>query len=209
MADAERADQQIRLLAGSAMDDASTEACIEHVNAGPAAATTVLAVSLTDTPDTWLRRYRERADALPARLGLVVAGDPARSVGAAGGSADWRLPPTESVSVTTVDDPGDLTALGIKITDFVGQWASEGEPDEERRLVFCFDSLTVLLQYAELERTFRFLHVLVGRLRQRGIEAHFHLDPSTQDERVLKTVASLFDAVDGHLADPGTPLREG
>lgn len=189
------------------MDDARVDACIQQLSADETE-TTVLAVSLNQSPDAWLRRFREATDVLPNRIGLVVSGAPARSTSAATGGDGWRLPPAESVSVTTVDDPGDLTALGIKVNEFVEQWASEGNADDDRQLLFCFESLTVLLQYAEIERAFRFLHVLVDRLRRRGVEAHFHLDPTTQDEQTLATLAPLFDDVVETPAESRVEVRE-
>lgn len=192
----------VRLQTGSPMDDDRTAACLEQLRPTQPADTTVLAVTLTDTPDAWLRRFRAQTDALPARIGLVVVGGHARSTSAIGGTDGWHLPPTESISVTSIDDPGDLTALGIKINEFVEQWSAGGDTGTGR-LNLCFESLTVLLQYADLERVFRFLHVLVARLRETGVDAHFHIDPSTQDEQTLVTLASLFDDVEGELPAPG------
>lgn len=180
------------------MSDERREACFDHLSPEDPARTTIFAVSLTQSPDTWLRRFRDGVDAVPSRLGLVVAGVSARSASATGGSTSWEFPPTESVSVASVEDPGDLTALGIKINTFLEQWERAGEPDDDRRLVLCFESVTVLLQYADLERVFRFLHVLIGRLRESGVEAHFHLDPTTQDEHTVATLSSLFDGSESH-----------
>lgn len=207
MADAARPDRQIDLITASSLDDARTEACVAHLSPDETAETTLLAISLTQSPDAWLRAFRQETDALPSRVGLVVSDVPARSAAAVDDGAGWQLPPAESVSVTTVDDPGDLTALGIKVNEFVEQWAAEGRAGDDRRLVVCFDSLTVLLQYAALDRTFRFLHVLVGQLRRHGAAAHFHLDPSTQDDRTVSTLASLFDEADVEAAGSASRAR--
>lgn len=199
MDQAEGGDGWVRLQTGSPMDDDQTARCIDQLTPNRPAETAVLAVTLTDSPDSWLRRYRQRSDALPSRIGLIVAGGHARSTSAVGGSDGWRLPPTESISVTMVDDPGDLTAIGIKINEFLEQWDLEANTADDPRLKVCFDSLTVLLQYADVERVFRFLHVLSSRLAEENVQAHFHLDPSTQDEQTLKLLGSLFDEVDGEV----------
>ena len=83
--------------------------------------------------------------------------------------------------------PDDLTGIEIAVTD--------GLPYPDGTTVFCFDSLTALLQYVDLDRAYRFLHALVERLWGAGAYAHFHVDPGAHDPETVVTLAALFDAV--------------
>ncbi|MFB6360172.1 MAG: hypothetical protein ABEH59_02510 [Halobacteriales archaeon] len=94
------------------------------------------------------------------------------------------------MTVKVVDDPGDLTRLGITISNLLSSW----QHDENQTLV-CFDSVSTLLQYAELQRVFRFIHVLQGRLGNIGARTHYHLNPEAHDSQTEATMRSLFDGV--------------
>ncbi|GAA0674485.1 hypothetical protein ACFQDG_08130 [Natronoarchaeum mannanilyticum] len=90
------------------------------------------------------------------------------------------------VDVVSIDDPADLSSLGIEISGFL---SDGGET------ILCFHSLTDLLDHSDLERAFRFLHVLAGRVRAADAVAHFHIDPTAHEPRDLNTLAALFDGV--------------
>jgi hypothetical protein len=66
---------------------------------------------------------------------------------------------------------------------------------EEEQIAVCFNSVTSLLQYADLQRAFRFLHVVTGRVKTVGGVGHYHLDPDAHDSQTLATLKGLFDAV--------------
>ncbi|MFB6270594.1 MAG: hypothetical protein ABEH83_11655, partial [Halobacterium sp.] len=61
-------------------------------------------------------------------------------------------------SVRGVTDPGDLTGVGIAVSEFLDGLPADATP------AVCVDSLTTLLQYSSPERTYRFLQVLCGRV---------------------------------------------
>lgn len=96
-------------------------------------------------------------------------------------------PPAEDYHVERLTDPADLTGLGMALNDALGEWAVAGD------VTLCFDSLSILLQYADTERVFRFLHVLTNRLTELGASTHFHLDPAAHDERTIAQLAQAFD----------------
>lgn len=146
----------------------------------------VLTVTLTETPDTWVDRWRARAGGRPEALGFVTV-DKTRSATA---TSDGALRMGNDVSARVVSSPDDLTGLGIAVDGYLSEWDGSGT-----RSVVWLDSLTVLLQYVELRRAFRFLHVLLGRIRKAGADAMFHLDPDAHDERTVATLRSLFDTV--------------
>ncbi|NIB98146.1 hypothetical protein [Halobacterium sp. R2-5] len=109
---------------------------------------------------------------------------------------DGPLPPTGFVttdshpgSVRAVADPGDLTGIGIAVSEYLGDLPGDAEP------AVCLDSLTTLLQFAEPERAYRFLQVLCGRVRAAGGTVHCHADPAAHDDAALERLAGLFDGV--------------
>ena len=59
--------------------------------------------------------------------------------------------------------------------------------------------------FRSLQRAFRFLHVVTGRVKTAGGVGHYHLDPEAHDRQTLATLKGLFDAVvnvdeDGELS---------
>jgi hypothetical protein len=108
-------------------------------------------------------------------------------------------------AVETVNAPTDLTGVGIAVTEFLD--ASDGAT------AVCFDSVTALLQYVDMDTAFEFLHVFAGRLHRHGAVGHFHMDPGAHDPQVVAQVASLVDGKvelrdDGSLASASASLRE-
>ncbi|KPN29628.1 hypothetical protein SY89_00342 [Halolamina pelagica] len=171
---------------------AGEENCTELLHPEAAADTNVLWVSFTKSPDQQLRRWREHADGQPAEMGIVSVEDSTRSVAAdtgAGATGGPSLPETNA-PIETVTSPNDLTGLGIRITEFLTEWA-----ENENQTVVCFDSLTALLQYVELETAYEFLHILTGRLATVDAFAHFHMDPEAHDDQTIEILTGLMDAV--------------
>lgn len=125
----------------------------------------VLAVSLRRQPDAWLDA--RDADVLP----------PSRFV-AVHDHADC---------VRTVSSPADLTGLGIAVSECLEAL------DEDVTPGVCLDSLTTLLQYVDPSRAFRFLQVLVDRVRAAGGTIHCHVNPDAHDPQVCGTFDTLFD----------------
>ena len=153
--------------------------------------TNLLVVSYRDDPDAWLQQWRTRAGSLPAELGFVRVGETTRSAAATGGpTARGTLPMVDGVS-----DPTDLTGLGICVSEYLEAWAGNGN-----RTVIWFDSLTTLLQFVDLDRAYRFLHVLSGRVKSVDGRGYYLIDPSAHDDRTIAIFQELADdAVD--LAD--------
>ena len=59
-----------------------------------------------------------------------------------------------------VSDPGDLTGIGIAVTGLL-----RGAADRGAAPWLGIHSLSTMRMYADVERVFRFLHVLAGRVR--------------------------------------------
>ncbi|QLH83733.1 DUF7504 family protein [Halosimplex pelagicum] len=142
-------------------------------------ARSVLGVLYRHDVRAWTTALRARRDRVDSAAAVAVG-----PVAETGGGRD-HLP------VREVTDPTDLTGVGIA----VGEWLRACDADE--RPVVCLDSLSTLLQYADLERAFRFLHALVAQVRSAGATAYVSVDPGAHDEATLATLRTLFDAVLG------------
>lgn len=155
--------------------------CLDLITQTPPSETNVLTISYTDTAQEWVDRWLDHASASPVRGGIV-------SVGQAEASVD-----DPSWAVKTVENPSDLTGIGIEFSELLSGMATAATEGEH--IAICFDGITSLLQYAELQRAFRFLHVVTGRVKTVGGVGHYHLDPEAHDPQTLATLKGLFDAV--------------
>jgi hypothetical protein len=148
----------------------------------PDDATTVLVLSPTIDGDAGV------CSALSARAKKVhlvgyAGADPAtlRERLAADGSDGPRI---DTLDIGADVEPNDLTGQGIAIAEALNAGTE-----------VCFDSLTALLQYADRERAFQFLHSLGERCAAASATIHYHLDPATTDEKTVAAMSTLMDAV--------------
>lgn len=148
---------------------------------------TSLAV-VTRSPSETLPRWRRVHTDPPADVSVVSISDQARSVatddpaaGAPTGDGIWA-----------VSHPGDLTGIGIALTEIVAEQAT---PD--RRLVICFEALDAVLQYAPVKPAYRFLHQLTTRLERADAVAHFHVARYQFGDGPADRIRPLFDDVIG------------
>lgn len=87
-----------------------------------------------------------------------------------------------------VSDPGDVTGIGIAVTEFLREHHRDG-----RGTGFGFHSLSTTVMYASLRPVFRFLHVTLGRVWSVGGVALVALDGSTLPESDLAVLSQPFD----------------
>lgn len=166
------------LLESPSLSDGAVEAC-PALHDRPDR--NLLLVSLAGDTERRLDAWR-RHGGVPGKVAVVTAG------WTRGAAATVGTPPESvEVSTTSVSGPGDLTGIGIKMDQCLSAWADDAAPTE-----VCFDSITTLLQYVDVEAAFRFLHVTSKRIESADADAHYHLDPGAHDERVLTTVRGLF-----------------
>jgi hypothetical protein len=137
----------------------------------------VLGVALRHGDAHFADLCREFMTERPSDIGVVDVG----------GDGTGVVLPDEAVSA--VSEPGDLTGTGIRITNHLRSF-----PDEAPT-VACFDSLTPLLQFVDLERCYRFLELTTGRLDRVCAVSHAHLDPNAHDDRTVETITQVFDTV--------------
>jgi hypothetical protein len=177
------------LVLSDSMDPEARGSYYRHLLPADPANLNVLAIQYTRGPDGWLDEWREHVGEPPNRTTIVSVDDGRRGAAADGGGRNYGSDDAGS-TVSVVESPDDLTGLGITI----GSHLERGEGYDGLTLV-TLDSLTVLLQYVDLKRTFRFLHVMVNRVKGAGAIGHYHMDPDAHDEQTVATLASVFDAV--------------
>jgi hypothetical protein len=169
------------LLFTPSLSQSSTEACLHLLSRASPERTNVLSIAYTESPAEFVARWTEGAGGPPARGGIVAAGEAEASVE----DSNW--------AVRSVENPADLTGVGIELSELLSGMAAAAADDET--VSVCFNNLTSLLQYADLQRTFRFLHVVTGRVKTAGGTGHYHIDPDAHDGQTLATLKGLFDAV--------------
>lgn len=163
-----------------------------HLDVVPAA-TNVLVVtparSMRDVVESW----RRRAEAVPATLGVVTYADFDRSASRDAGAAS---PPARrslsggDITLTSMSDPSNLQRLATAVTLHLDDWA-----DTDRETLVYLDALGPFIDATDTESAFQFLHLLVQSAEQLSANVLVRLDPETVDERTIRTVQSLFDAV--------------
>lgn len=87
-----------------------------------------------------------------------------------------------------VSDPGDLTGIGIGVTEFLRDYRREGVSPW-----LGVHSLSTMVMYASVRSVFRFLHVIVSRIRSDGGVALVALDDSTVSASDLAVLSQPFD----------------
>ena len=163
-----------------------TDACQQFFLIEAPSEQNVLLVSLRQSAEDCRQTFLNGAEGEPANLAVISSSeeDRQRQTGSYGRGG------ASGMTMKVVDDPGDLTRLGITISNVLSSWQ-----DNEQQTLVCFDSVSILLQYAELQRVFRFIHVLQGRLGNVGARTHYHLNPEAHDTQTEATIRSLFDGV--------------
>jgi hypothetical protein len=179
-----------------AMDEEARAAYYERLLSEHVEELDVLAVDYRQTPDQWIDEWQRRVGERPRRCTIVSVDEATRSMTGGATETTRRGPNT----VACVKSPTDLTGLGITISEYL---AEEGGD----RTVLSFDSLTVLLQYVDLRRAFRFFHVLANRVQTVDATAYYHIDPGAHDDQNVATLSSLFDAV-AEFEDGSWSVRE-
>ncbi|MEF8821905.1 MAG: hypothetical protein V5A52_06480 [Halovenus sp.] len=137
---------------------------------GDVAEPTALFVSFTRSASDCVAQLDDEA---VENIGVITVGDSSSSVD------------DDRVVTDTVSTPSDLTGLGISIGKMLSRW--------DAPVFVCFESLTSMLQYVEIQTAYEFLHAITGQIHAAGARAHFHIDPSAHDSKDVAGIASLFD----------------
>lgn len=181
------------LLLAPALNPGEAEACGDILTTSDATKRNVLAATYTQSASAWAAEYERHVGDLPDQLAIVSVGETTRSTGQAQSPQPNAFP--RGPVVEAVESPSDLTGLGIRISEFLKEWDTDKWNGGAPQTAFCFDSVTAMLQYTDLQRAFRFLHTVTGRISQSGAVGHYHLTPDAHDDKTVSTLYSLFDAV--------------
>jgi hypothetical protein len=164
---------------GSPADITADGLCLEFLSADRPTDQRVLSIAYNRRPSTLVEAWEAEHGALPAEMAIVCPESQAEP------DADRPADVYETHVAA-----GDLTGVSIAVSRYVDRW--EGD---DRAVHACLDSLTAMLQYTDADRVFRFLHTVTGRCMATGATLHVHLDPDTQDDQTVATLATLFDVV--------------
>jgi KaiC/GvpD/RAD55 family RecA-like ATPase len=96
---------------------------------------------------------------------------------------------TSPARMATVAGPDDLTGIGMRYSKLCADFDADGVD----RIRMGVASVSTLLSFGDVRRTSRFVHTLAGRNASIGGLGVFLLDPETQDERTVRTIAHFCD----------------
>lgn len=164
------------LLQCGAQDDREHTACVD-----------LLGVEDVTDQHVLLIRYRQMDE---ARLERIATNAERLKVVSIGYAQPIPQSVREEVETVQINNPNDLTRLGIVVTGTVNNWNESGAD-----ITVCHHSVNVLLQYKNTQSVFRFLHIFLGKLRSAGAASHFHVDPTAGDPQAVNTLKPLFDSV--------------
>lgn len=170
----ELADARNVLLCAPSLSGGERTTCSDLLVGDEPGAANVLWVSFRRDAAACVEQWTDAAGEPPRNGGVILVGDSAGAV-----DVEWA-------TVESVNSASDLTGLGIDIGEFLS--ARDGD------LFVCFDSLTAMLQYVEVETAYEFLHAVTGQLYAADARAHFHIDPTAHDDQTVDAITSLFDA---------------
>lgn len=176
-------DVQNLLLMRPPHSPADQEICANHLVPRDDPPDHVLLVTFERSPDERLNILRGHLGTLPDSIAMLNVGDATRS----GSTEIVTTTESEGINVDNVRDPTDVQRLGLTINKHLSRWDGDGET------AVCFNSLTALIDAADPETVFRFLNVLLGRVRSGEVRAHYHMDHGTHDHQTLETYRPLFD----------------
>ena len=177
------------LVVGNVPDMAATHACHWMLGDTTLANRRHLFVSTNAAPPSITDRLSAPLEQLRAETTTLVTWTAeSRSTAA----APPPQPPHSGIAPVHVESER-LSELGITISHEIKAFedtAGEFAPSELR---ICFDSLSAVFADCDHDSIFRFLHVLIGRVRSVRAMAHFHL-PVDYDSELVRQFAPLFDA---------------
>lgn len=157
--------------------------CSQLCDAGSNGPRRRLLISTDQTAEERMNSLRPYTDQPFDETFFIVVGEQARDTDGRGSSTQELE--GENVVIETLHDSRDLTRLGVLINKYLGR--TEPPP------TVCFHTLTELLQFVGVQKLFRFLHVLQGRVRSVDARAHYQIDPRSIDEQTISTLKPLFD----------------
>ena len=106
--------------------------------------------------------------------------------------------------VIAVSGPNDLTGIGMRYSNVYQQFHRE----DVDRVRTGLSSVSTLLTFSDLRTVSRFVHTLVGRIDTVDGFGAFTIDPTTQDELTVNTIAQFCDGrIEVREGDDGAEFR--
>ena len=103
-------------------------------------------------------------------------------------SAGQEDTPPDDEHTRYVDGPGNLTAIGVKITEFL-EAVKEG-PDQ---VVVGVNSLSELLMHSGLDQSYQFIHILAQQTAAADIPLIATMNAQGHDEQTVNAMQSRFE----------------
>lgn len=167
--------------------------CRNLVDCGEAVVYVVTGNDLESYVDRW-----QDSDG-PDRVGILSLGGQTRSAAVSSGSGQ-----ADAIDVRhrQVESPGNLTKIGVELNELLTSWTEDGA-----RLTVCFESLTPLIQYSDVEKVYKFMHVFSNQVEASDARAHYHLDPNAHEASDVNLLMTTFDGVVEVNADGDVSVR--
>lgn len=131
-----------------------------------------------------------RDSAVRIRQAFETASDESSTVGIVDAVTRHIGRSVESELTKTTPSPRDMSAIGIKFSEFIDAFYTEQK--RERNRVFV-DSLSTLLLYSNLQAVFQFLHVFTSRVENVDALGLYTIDGTAHDDESMDTIRQLFD----------------
>ncbi len=125
----------------------------------------------------------------PARLRQIAESAAAVKLLTVGYSQPIPDAVRDAVDTIRINNPDDLTRLGIVTTSAISDWNDDGAD-----IHVCFHPLNVPLQYKNQQSVFRFLHIFLNKLNSADAVSHFHIDPTASGPQSVSAFKPLFDS---------------
>lgn len=99
--------------------------------------------------------------------------------------------PADGIYVHHVNSPGDLTGIGIGITNALEDLRNDGRAHGRLALF----SLSTMLTYTDEKTVFKLCHILSSRLDAAGYIGVFTIDSGAHDDQTLQVIKQAFDGL--------------
>ncbi|MFZ3168499.1 MAG: PAS domain-containing protein [Candidatus Methanoperedens sp.] len=98
----------------------------------------------------------------------------------------------ENENIKLVSGPEDLTAIGVKISQFFEEFLIM---KKIQKIQLHINSLSTLLMYSNIQTIFRLLHVLTGRIKMVNALGIYVIDREMHSEQIIASIKQLCDGM--------------
>ncbi len=98
----------------------------------------------------------------------------------------------ENENIKLVSGPEDLTAIGVKISQFIDEFCIR---KKIQKIQLHINSLSTLLMYSNVQIIFRLLHVLTGRIKMANALGIYVVDSGIHSEQIIASIKQLCNGM--------------